>query len=70
MKNFPVRFLLVMVGGAAILVDWIGWFMWKELEWFGAWLWRCREEGVVIHYFGGFIGDIHVDGVIYGKGSL
>jgi len=32
MKNFPVRFLLVMVGGAAILVDWIGWFMWKELE--------------------------------------
>ena len=23
MKNFPVRFLLVIVGGAAILVDWL-----------------------------------------------
>ena len=32
MKNFPVRFLEVMVGGAAILVNWLGWFMWKEIR--------------------------------------
>jgi len=63
MKNFPVRFLEVMVGGAAILVVGSVYVEGIGGSGFGGWLWRCREvkgeeEGVVIHCFGTFIDDM------------